>query len=35
MEGEINERFVKGRSVLRALSRVMNGRNVSMKVKKH
>ncbi len=34
MEGEIRERTVKGRQVMGALERVMNGRNVSMAVKK-
>ncbi len=34
MEGEIQERTVKGRQVMGALERVMKGRNVSMEVKR-
>ncbi len=34
MEGEIRERTVKGRQVMRVLERVMKGRNVSIAVKK-
>lgn len=34
MEGEINEKAVKGRSVIGSLARVMRGRNVSMEVKR-
>ena len=34
MEGEINERVVKGRCVIGSLAKVMRGRNVSMDVKR-
>jgi len=34
MEGEIRERAVKGRQVIGTLERIMNGRNVSMEVKR-
>lgn len=33
MRGEINEKIVKGVSVTRALTRVVKGRNVLMRVK--
>ncbi len=34
MEGERRERPVKGRQVMRALERVMKGRNIRMEIKK-
>ncbi len=34
MEGELRERAVKGKSIIRSLARVMRGRNVSMEVKR-
>ena len=34
MEGEIRERAVKGRCVIRPLARIMRGRNVSMHIER-